>query len=686
MNPILAIGQIIVSIALMAAILLQARGTGLSGTFGGDSAVYRSRRGVERRLWQFTVVLLVLFVLFSLAAFIFAPTRPPPDGARRGGPPRRIQRSELHDPDRHRRRRDPRRAARGPRGPHRRPGAPDLASAPRHARVDRAPARPVRRRARTVEGVLGRPVSVGPLTARTQADRDLVALVFSGLVRNGPDGTLVPDLAERWTVDATGKTWTFTLRADARWHDGEPVTADDVVFTIETLQDPDVHGPGADVVERGHGRDRPAPTGHVHARRPRSAGSSRPRPSRSRRPTSSATCRSISSPTTRSAASPIGSGPFAADRADDDLGLARPGRDRAAEPRPRATAGPAPLSTDSLATPRPDRAARRGRCRTSPASSSASSTMPRRSPRAYRAGELDAASGLPPAVAADSARRDGQPARSATRDRPSRPSCSTCARRTRSSRRPAVRTALLAGASTGAPIIHEAFADGAGVGHRRRSRRRRRCSTRPPIRQSSTISRRRRGGAEGGRLDEGADGWRRRARRSRSRSRSSARTEASNPGLFAAAEAVVRDWTAIGLSRQARRPAARRVRGEPAGDRATSTVAVADMTHRPRPRPLPAARLEPDADRRLERRSASRTGARRAARAARAPGSARPDARPPTARSRSSSRRADTCSRWPSRTRSSCSATRSRDPSVRQVTDAADRFWDVLTWRLADGR
>ena len=71
MNPILAIGQILVSIALIASILMQARGTGLSGTFGGDSAVYRSRRGVERRLWQFTVLLLVLFVLFALVAFVF---------------------------------------------------------------------------------------------------------------------------------------------------------------------------------------------------------------------------------------------------------------------------------------------------------------------------------------------------------------------------------------------------------------------------------------------------------------------------------------------------------------------------------------------------------------------------------------------------------------------------------------
>jgi preprotein translocase subunit SecG len=73
-NPFLSIGQIVVGVALMAAILLQARGTGLSGTFGGDSAVYRSRRGVERRLWQFTIVLAILFVVFSLASYLFGPT------------------------------------------------------------------------------------------------------------------------------------------------------------------------------------------------------------------------------------------------------------------------------------------------------------------------------------------------------------------------------------------------------------------------------------------------------------------------------------------------------------------------------------------------------------------------------------------------------------------------------------
>ena len=99
--------------------------------------------------------------------------------------------------------------------------------------------------ARDVEGVVGAPSSVSPLTAKTQADRDLVALLFAGLVRNGPGGTLVPDLAERWSVDASGKTWTVDLREDARWHDGTPVTPDDVIFTIETLQDPAYTGPSA---------------------------------------------------------------------------------------------------------------------------------------------------------------------------------------------------------------------------------------------------------------------------------------------------------------------------------------------------------------------------------------------------------------------------------------------------------
>ena len=93
--------------------------------------------------------------------------------------------------------------------------------------------------------MVGHATSVSPLAAHSQADRDLVALVFSGLVRNGPDGMIVPDLARRWTVDSTGAIWTFELRPDARWQDGEPVTAEDVAFTIRTLQDPSYAGPAA---------------------------------------------------------------------------------------------------------------------------------------------------------------------------------------------------------------------------------------------------------------------------------------------------------------------------------------------------------------------------------------------------------------------------------------------------------
>ena len=74
MNPVLAFGQLIVSAALVLSILLQSRGSGLGGTFGGDSTVYRSRRGIERRLWQFTLVLIILFALFSLSAYVLSPT------------------------------------------------------------------------------------------------------------------------------------------------------------------------------------------------------------------------------------------------------------------------------------------------------------------------------------------------------------------------------------------------------------------------------------------------------------------------------------------------------------------------------------------------------------------------------------------------------------------------------------
>jgi preprotein translocase subunit SecG len=58
---------------LVISILLQARGSGLSATFGGDSSVYRSRRGIEKRLWQFTILLAILFCAFSLVSYTVLP-------------------------------------------------------------------------------------------------------------------------------------------------------------------------------------------------------------------------------------------------------------------------------------------------------------------------------------------------------------------------------------------------------------------------------------------------------------------------------------------------------------------------------------------------------------------------------------------------------------------------------------
>ncbi len=92
------------------------------------------------------------------------------------------------------------------------------------------------------EGVVGVPQSITPVTAHSRVERTLVGLIFSGLVKLGPGSDLLPDLAASWAQDETGTVWTFKIRADAAWQDGEPVTSDDVVYTIEALKDPAASG------------------------------------------------------------------------------------------------------------------------------------------------------------------------------------------------------------------------------------------------------------------------------------------------------------------------------------------------------------------------------------------------------------------------------------------------------------
>ena len=66
MQTALLLAQMILAIALIASILLQQRGTGLGGAFGGEVTAYRSRRGIEKTLFRMTIVLGILFVAFSL--------------------------------------------------------------------------------------------------------------------------------------------------------------------------------------------------------------------------------------------------------------------------------------------------------------------------------------------------------------------------------------------------------------------------------------------------------------------------------------------------------------------------------------------------------------------------------------------------------------------------------------------
>lgn len=94
-----------------------------------------------------------------------------------------------------------------------------------------------------VEGVAGRPQFINPLLADfNPVDKDLTALMFNGLTKADSYGNLEPDLAQEWDVSEDGLSYLFRLRSDVRWHDGQPFTIEDVLFTIGLLQEPDFPG------------------------------------------------------------------------------------------------------------------------------------------------------------------------------------------------------------------------------------------------------------------------------------------------------------------------------------------------------------------------------------------------------------------------------------------------------------
>lgn len=103
-----------------------------------------------------------------------------------------------------------------------------------------------------VEGMAGAPLRINPLfAAGNSVDQSLASLIFAGLTRLDAKGVAFPDLAETWTLSQDGTVYTFRLRPNLLWHDGKPLTAEDVVFTYELLrsQDAPSRPPAARVLE-----------------------------------------------------------------------------------------------------------------------------------------------------------------------------------------------------------------------------------------------------------------------------------------------------------------------------------------------------------------------------------------------------------------------------------------------------
>ncbi len=94
-----------------------------------------------------------------------------------------------------------------------------------------------------IEGVVGTPRFVNPVLAVTRADQDMVSLVYNGLMKIAPNGELVPDLAESVAVSEDGRIYNITLRGDIYFHNGNPLSARDVAYTIGLIQNPELKSP-----------------------------------------------------------------------------------------------------------------------------------------------------------------------------------------------------------------------------------------------------------------------------------------------------------------------------------------------------------------------------------------------------------------------------------------------------------
>ena len=528
------------------------------------------------------------------------------------------------------------------------------------------------------EGILGRPVSVSPLAARTQADRDLVALVFEGLVKLDTDGHPIPSLAQSWTMDPSGASWTFKLRPDATWQDGKPVTSDDVVFTVDTLRDAAYRGPGAgswegitataldDHTVRFNLDDpfagflelatQPIAPAHLLGNTPPDQMGGDP-----------------------FGQAPVGSGPYAVVLLDRDHAVLEPAA-TLAPPDPNASAPTPGASRDPLvpeqATPRP---------------TEVTPGLPRLEFRffdaadqlvaAYRAGELDVASGLAPL---DAAGLGSAPGTRLVRD----PSTTLAAvllnlRPSRLEfRDPKVRRALLLAIDLSA-IVQTAFG---GLASRADTfipptSWAFDATSSPPVKQDAKAASKLLTAAA---WKRGADGWHAPGEKKATVLELLVPSSTANPTLFAVGSRVAADWTAVGFVVKVVEidPATLATDHLRTGDFGAAVVDVA-IGHDPDLYPLLASSQtqtgganviglqDPLLDHLLETaRKPAADKARIAAFAALQARLAGGTYSLPIA--------------WPD----TVYAVRERviGPAPRTVADGSERFWDVLTWRLADDR
>lgn len=93
------------------------------------------------------------------------------------------------------------------------------------------------------EGVAGTFTNANPMYATSAADTTVSRLVFAGLLKHDEENRLVGELASGYTTDANGLTYTVKLKPNLVWQDGQPLTSEDVVYTFQTIKNPDAQSP-----------------------------------------------------------------------------------------------------------------------------------------------------------------------------------------------------------------------------------------------------------------------------------------------------------------------------------------------------------------------------------------------------------------------------------------------------------